>query len=264
MSLKRKEPPHSWEGGEIKAEMQGCLNGDIYRRSHGRQKRMRYAPQYYALDIVLGCGLVIAGWPQDIPFTDLSAVGGGIDTLREIRRRWYLPDGDPEKLRFEPASREDYANAAHDPESVHPTPQHLPELKARAAAAKARAQALPVESDVYDSRNMRRVGRQSTSTMPEPKAWTQQRQDTKKRRARASDMETRVRKKRQTTGVTSMPFVLQGADKVSGGDGEQGSDSEEAYTLDDPITDFNLTRSFGGELSDDPIKDASDSKREKA
>lgn len=47
-----------------------------------------------------------------------------------------------------------------------------------------------------------------------------------------------------------------------GGDGEQGS--EEAYALDDDITDpdFELTRSFGGELSDDPIEDASDSEWE--
>lgn len=229
------------------------------------QKRMRYAPQCYATDIVLGTGHVLVGWPQDVPFTDLSSVGGGLDTLREIRRRWYLPDGDPEKLRFEPASRKDYANAACDPESVHPTPQHLPEIKARAAAAKAKANAHPVESDVYSARTMRRVGRQSTSTMPEPKAQTQQRQDTKKRRARASDMETRVRKKRQTTGVTSMSFVLRQANEVSGGDdGEQGS--EEEYALDDDITnfDFKLTRSFGGELSDDPIEDASDSEWETA
>lgn len=231
---------------------------------------MRYAPHCYASDIVLGTGHVLAGWPQDIPFTDLSSVGGGLDTLREIRRRWYLPDGDPEKLRFEPASRKDYANAARDPESVHPTPQHLPEIKARVAAAKAKAKALPVKSDVYSARTMRRVGRQSTSTMPEPKAHSQQRRDTKKRRARASDMETRVRKKRQTTGVTSLPFMLQGAEKVSGdGDGERESDgegSEEAYALDDDITnfDFELTRSFGGELSDDPIEDASDSEWEPA
>lgn len=287
MPSKRENVPRGWEGGYIKAEMQGCLNGDVGeqhshvrlvqclpfhadRLSHGMQKCMRYAPHCYATDIVLGCGLVIAGWPQDIPFTDLSSVGGGLDTLREIRRRWYLPDGDPEKLRFEPASRKDYANAARDPESVHPTPQHLPELKARAAAAKARAKALPVESDVYRSRDMRRVGRQSTSTMPEPKVQTQQRRDTKKRRARASDTETRVRKKRQTTGVTSMSCVLQRVDEVSGsGDGEQGSDgqgSEEAHALDDPITDsdFELTRSYGGELPDDPIEDASDSDWETA
>lgn len=280
MPSKREDAPRGWEGGDIKAEMQGNLNGDIGeqhshivlvqclpfhvdRRSHGMQKRVRYAPHCYASDIVLGTGHVLVGWPQDVPFTDLSSVGGGLDTLREIRRRWYLPDGDPEKLRFEPASRKDYASAARDPESVHPTPQHLPELKARAAAAKAKAKALPVESDVFRSHDMRRVGRRSTSTMPKPKAQSQQRQDTKKRRARASDMETRVRKKRQTTGVTSLPFVLQRADKVSGGgDGEQGS--EEAHALDDDITDpdFELTRSFGGELSDDPIEDASDSEWE--
>ncbi|KAL1941702.1 hypothetical protein VTO73DRAFT_6702 [Trametes versicolor] len=265
MHSKREDTPRGWEGGDIKAEMQGCLNGDIYHRSHGMQKRMRYAPQCYASDIVLGTGHVLAGWPQDVPFTDLSSVGGGLDTLREIRRRWYLPDGDPEKLRFEPASRKDYANAARDPESVHPTPHLLPEIKARAAAAKAKAKAHPVKSDVYRARDMQRVGRQSTSTMPEPRAQTQQRRDTKKRRARASDVETQVRKKRQTTGVTSMPFVLQGAAKVSGGgDGEQGS--VEADAVDDDITDFDfeLTRSFGGELSDDPIEDASDSEWEKA
>ncbi|KAL1948674.1 hypothetical protein VTO73DRAFT_10480 [Trametes versicolor] len=287
MPSKRKDAPHGWEGGYIKAEMQGNLNGDVGeqqfnfglaqrlpfhadRRSHGMQKRMRYSPQCYAYDIVLGCGLVIAGWPEGVPFTDLSSVGGGLGTLREIRRRWYLPEGDPEKLRFERASRKDYADAARDPESVHPTPQYLPELKACAAATKARANACPVECDVYSARNMRRVGRQLTSTRPEPKAQTRQRQDTKKRRARASDMETRVRKKRQTTGVTSMACVLQGTDdSVSGGgDGEQASDgqgSDEAYALDDPITDsdFELTHYFGGELSDDPIGDTSDSERDR-
>ncbi|OJT15049.1 hypothetical protein TRAPUB_8393, partial [Trametes pubescens] len=110
---------------------------------------MRYSAQWYASNIVLECGYISAGWPEDVPLTDLCAVGGGINTLHEIRQRWYLPDGDPEKLRFEPASRKDYANATCDPESVHPTPHHLPELKAQAAATSARDKALTIQCDVY-------------------------------------------------------------------------------------------------------------------
>ncbi len=227
---------------------------------------MRYAAPCYASDIVIKGGHKLVGWPADVTFTDLGSIGGGVMTLHELRRQWYLPNGDPDKLRFEPASREDQANAARDPESVHPTPQHLPELKAKAAARRARA--ITVEVDAYRPDNMQYVGRQLTSTMPEPKEQRQQRSDTGQRRARASDTSTQVRKRRQLKGLTSKAFVLPGTGGGSGGSGRRASKRPrleeppmDDYPLDDPITEFELANSFSGEPSD-PIEPASDSEWE--
>lgn len=206
--------------------------------SHGAQKRMRYAVPWYASDIVIKGGQKLVGWPANVPFTDPSSITGGVKILGEIFRRLHLPDGDPNKLRFEPASREDKANAARNPESVHPTPQHLPELKAREAARAARA--ITVEVDIYHPVDMRRVGCESTSTAPDPREHRQQRWDTGKRRAQASDTELRVWKRRPREGIKSMGYVLPGVDKASGG-GEQGL---KEYPLDDRIIDFELTTAF--------------------
>lgn len=206
---------------------------------------MRYVPSCYASDIVIKGGHKLVGWPADVPFTDLSNVRGGVKMLLELRRRWYLPDGHPDKLRFEPASREDQANAARDPESVHPTPQHLPRLAAQ-AAARAVERAFPVEVDAYRPDNMEHVGCQLTSTVPEPKKQRQQRLDTKKRRARKSDASTRVRKRRPKKGITSNRFVLPGSNgRGGGGSSKQGSKQQgvDDYALDDPITEFRLTTS---------------------
>ncbi|EIW58841.1 uncharacterized protein TRAVEDRAFT_47983 [Trametes versicolor FP-101664 SS1] len=210
--------------------------------SNGAQKRMRYVPSCYASDIVIKGGHKLVGWPADVPFTDLSNVRGGVKTLHELHRRWYLPEGHPDKLRFEPASREDRANAARDPASVHPTPQHLPQLVERAAARAARA--FPVEVDAYRPDNMEHVGCQLTSMVPEPKEQRAQRVDTGKRRARKSDTSTKVRKRRQQKGITSKRFVLPGSNgRGSSGGGKRTSKRKQVddYALDDPITEFRLT-----------------------
>lgn len=205
---------------------------------------MRYVPSCYASDIIIKGGHKIVGWPADVPFTDLSNVRGGVKTLHELHRRWHLPDGHPDKLRFERASREDQLNAAHDPESVHPTPQHLPRLAAQAASRAAGA--FPVEVDAYRPDNMEYVGSQLTSTVLEPKEQRQQRVDTKKRRARKSDTSTRVRKRRQQKGITSNRFVLPGSNgRGSSGSGKRASKRRRVddYALDDPITELRSTTS---------------------
>ncbi|OJT04582.1 hypothetical protein TRAPUB_4708, partial [Trametes pubescens] len=81
------------------------------------------------------CKLV--GWPASIPFTSISEIRGGVLPLLELLRRWNLPDGDADKLRFERVTPEDIANAARDPGSVHPNPTQLEAERLKAAAAKA-------------------------------------------------------------------------------------------------------------------------------
>ncbi|EIW59473.1 uncharacterized protein TRAVEDRAFT_46780 [Trametes versicolor FP-101664 SS1] len=238
------------------------LNSGIDKASDGAQTRMRYAPRCYASDIVIKGGQKIVGWPSMIPFTDLANIRGGSLMLAELHRRCLLPDWHPDKLRFEPTSHEDQVNAARDPESIHPTPHLLPALKVKAAeAAAARVAArtrAAARARYYHPRNMQYVGRPSTS---KSKIQRGQRRDTKKRRARASDADPRVRRKRPRRGITSMPFVLPGSDGTSGGSGgEPASKREEVeeYALDDDITQFDLSPEFDSELTDpDPIESTS-------
>lgn len=209
---------------------------------------MRYAPRCYASEIVIKGGLKIVGWPQNILFTDVSNIDGGSTTLAELCRLWNLPDGDPNKLRFEPASREDQANAARDPESVHPTPHLLPLLKAKAAEDDARREARAAAAalaDAYHPHNMQFVGHLSTAMTEVPRS---QRQDTGKPRARASDRDPRVRRRRPRRGIRSMPFVLPGSDGASGERAAKRRRVDE-YPLDERITQFELSFAFGGKLT---------------
>ncbi|EIW51374.1 uncharacterized protein TRAVEDRAFT_54622, partial [Trametes versicolor FP-101664 SS1] len=96
-----------WTRECLEDDLRGYFNGGVCSASNGRQKRMRYAPRSYASDIVNKCGIKIAGWPQNIPFTDVSNIDGGSAPLAELHRMWNLPAGDPDRLRFEPASHED-------------------------------------------------------------------------------------------------------------------------------------------------------------
>lgn len=221
---------------------------------------MCYAVNSYAGEIVIKCGYVLLGWPENVPFTNLSDIGGGSTTLLELRRRWNLPEGHAQRLRFEPASPEDRANAARDPESVHPTPKKLPELKERAARSSARAKKAAVRSYNYHPETMRFLGRQSTSTRPEPKGVRSQRIDTGRRRPREADNDPRVTKKKRMVGITSMECVIPGfRGTISGsGGGAEEEECEEDCAVDDPITEFELSSDYGGHLSDeDEIESAS-------
>ncbi|EIW52579.1 uncharacterized protein TRAVEDRAFT_53020, partial [Trametes versicolor FP-101664 SS1] len=201
-----------WTRECLEDDLRGYFNGGVCSASNGRQKRMRYAPRSYASDIVNKCGIKIAGWPQNIPFTDVSNIDGGSAPLAELHRLWNLPAGDPDRLRFEPASHEDRVNAARDPESVHPTPHFLPALEAKAAddaARRAARRAADALSDGYHPQNMQFVGRPSATITEVPRS---QRRDTGGRRRRASDNDPRVRKRRPKRGIRSLPYVLPGSD----------------------------------------------------
>lgn len=239
-----------------------CLPVCLDDLSEGKVTRMRYAPSCYASEIVAETGYKIVGWPADVPFTDLSAIGGGVRTLDDLLARWDLPEGHPQKLCFMPASREERENAARDPESVHPTPHYLPELRRRAAVAAKRAADAEVTSVVYHPEDMGYVGHETTSTAPpEPKApgERQQRDDTGKRRPRASDTETRVRRRLEKRGIRSMKYVLPGVGKESGGGGvgvgraAKRRRQLEELPLDDAIIHFDLSVDFGGTRTDPDV-----------
>lgn len=246
-----------------------CLPVRADGLSDGELTQMSYAPSRYAREIVSKTGYKIAGWPAHVPFTDLSGIGGGVRTLDDLLARWDLPDGNPRKLHFVPASREERENAERDPDSVHPTPHYLPMLRRRAAAAKKRAADAKVTSVVYHPEDMEYVGHETTSTAPpEPKAPGErlQREDVKKRRARKSDTETRVRPRREKPGVKSMPFVLPGVDKTTGGGGDGRAAKRRRLNelaVVDAITKFDLSADFGGTRTNpadsDKIQSTSDS-----
>lgn len=88
---------------------------------------MRYVARIYAIKIVIELGCKIVGWPARVPFRNLSKIGGGMASLRELHRLWHLtePAEGEERLRFEPSTAEDKANVARDPVSVHPNPGML-------------------------------------------------------------------------------------------------------------------------------------------
>lgn len=217
---------------------------------------MHYAPSRYALEIVSKVGYKIAGWPADVPFTDLSGIGGGVRTLDDLIARWDLPDGHPHKLHFVPASPEERETAKRNPGSVHPTPHYLPVLRRRSVAARKRAADAAVTSVVYHPEDMSYVGHETTSTAPpEPKApgERKQRDDVKKRRARASDTETRVRRRLEKPGIKSMPYVLPGVDKTTGSGGEGRAAKRRRLNelaVVDVITKFDLSVDFGGMRTD--------------
>lgn len=218
------------------------LTLSVDRLLHGEQKRVHYTEQ------------------------DLSAVGGSLDTLREIRRRYHLPDGTPSSCASSlPRAR------------TMPMPRAIQKASTRRLSTSQHSRlALPPPgpklSQLSPTSTSRSTWNESaahelTLTMPEPMVQTQQRLDTKKWRAQASDTEMRVRTKRQHTGITSTSFMLPGADEVSDDNGERAAKRQrqkDDFALEDRITDpnFKLTRTFSSELSDDPIEDALDSERE--
>ncbi|KAH9849092.1 hypothetical protein C2E23DRAFT_738008 [Lenzites betulinus] len=73
----------------------------------------------YARYIVIKCGLKLVGWPEDVPFRDLSQGGVGRAAPRAAAPVAF-EGGDAARLRFEPATAEDRAIAERDPASAIP------------------------------------------------------------------------------------------------------------------------------------------------
>lgn len=218
---------------------------------------MWYAPKYYATNVVAKQQCKLVGWPAEIPFTSISEIRGGVPPLLELQRRWNLPDGDTDKLRFERATPEDIASALRDPESVHPNPTQLQAEKlkaaaARAVAAEAKADAVVVPVCTYHPDDLSFVGLDLTSTMPDvdPEAPRSQRVDYGRRRKRKSDGSLQVRKRLPKKGITSARCVIPGVKRRGGAVGKSAKRAGlDDRAVDDPIDRFVLSTEFGGPLS---------------
>lgn len=217
---------------------------------------MWYAAKYYAANVVVKQECKLVGWPESIPFTSISEIRGGVPPLLELQRRWNLPDGDAEKLRFQRATPEDIANALRDPESVHPNPAQLQAEKLKAAAARvepeAEAAADIVPVCTYHPDDLSFVGLELTSTKPDvdPEAQRSQRVDYGRRRKRKSDGSLQVRKRLPKDGIKSARCVIPGVKRKGRAIGRAAKRARlEDRAVDDPIDRFVLSTEFGGPLS---------------
>ena len=70
---------------------------------------MSYTPETYARNIVIRYGYKIVDWPREIPFRNLSNIGGGIHSLTVLRTA--LIGG---SMRFERATPEEIASRLGD------------------------------------------------------------------------------------------------------------------------------------------------------
>ncbi|KAH9849097.1 hypothetical protein C2E23DRAFT_704622, partial [Lenzites betulinus] len=113
--------------------------------------------------IVIKCGLKLVGWPEDVPFRDLSQGGVGVELLRELLRRWRLKEGDAARLRFEPATAEDRAIAERDPASAIPNGATLG-ITGQSKPTGSRAPPLVVKALVQHPLTLDVVGIARTST----------------------------------------------------------------------------------------------------
>ncbi|EIW57384.1 uncharacterized protein TRAVEDRAFT_29499, partial [Trametes versicolor FP-101664 SS1] len=98
--------------------------------------QMSYKEDRYARLVVLRYVATLVGWPEGVPFVNLSSrLLGGIASLRVLRQAW-----DKGELRFERATPEDLEKAAADPLSVLPDGGKCLELLAQ---AKSRSESTP-------------------------------------------------------------------------------------------------------------------------
>ncbi|KAL1938531.1 hypothetical protein VTO73DRAFT_11554 [Trametes versicolor] len=236
--------------------LQNSITGGLRELSGNPTAVMWYAAKYYAANVVVKQECKLVGWPASIPFTSISEIRGGVPPLLELQRRWNLPDGDPEKLRFERATSEDIANAMRDPESVHPNSAQLQAEKLKAAAAraepeaKAAAQVIPVCT--YHPDDLSFLGLELTSTTPDvdPEAQRSQRVDYGRRRKRKSDGSLQVRKRLPKDGIKSARCVIPGVKRKGRAVGKAAKRVRlDDRAVDDPIDRFVLSTEFGGSLS---------------
>ncbi|KAH9847467.1 hypothetical protein C2E23DRAFT_699301, partial [Lenzites betulinus] len=227
--------------------------------SGGRCTGMRYDLDGYVQKIVIGCKLKLVGWPEGVPFGNLSNIGGGMWALRELQRLWYLPEESAFRLRFEDASEEDVAAAKLDPMSAHPHPTKRGITPKRKAVR--RAEDPPpavVKALVFHPLTLDFLGTHATSTEPgagdapvdgstrDP----QQRKDNKRRRVWASKPNPH-RKRLPKRGVLSMRSVIPGLSEAgsSSSGGRAAKRAREDYAVDDRLEDIEWSSEYGGRLS---------------
>ncbi|OSC96275.1 hypothetical protein PYCCODRAFT_1462478 [Trametes coccinea BRFM310] len=241
-SVPPPDPHHLCNRTLLRTELRENVNAKLEEESGVEGARMRWTADGYAEEIVIALGLKLDNWPPDVPFANLSRIGGGVRRLEDLLRRWYAQDP-AIAIRLVPSTPEDRANAAADPLSVHPNRQRVKPLKPVSIST-----AQIVYPRALHPGDLGSMGVHPTSTQPRAvesvhdKTERQQRSDVKRRRGRRVKLLTadglpvvRPYPLPPKRGITSFRFILPESSLLArGGDG--GGDRY--FLVDDPIDEF--------------------------
>ncbi|KAH9849089.1 hypothetical protein C2E23DRAFT_888488 [Lenzites betulinus] len=241
-----KGPALGSERDSMRSEARTLFNEAIFEASGGRQRFMRWCADGYARYIVIKCGLKLVGWPEDVPFRDLSQGGVGVELLRELLRRWRLKEGDAARLRFEPATAEDRAIAERDPASAIPNGATLG-ITGQSKPTGSRAPPLVVKALVQHPLTLDVVGIARTSTKRRERAGSatderkprqqEQRNDFGRRRLPLMHPELNRPPRR---GLTSLRSVIAGREGVEAdAEGRPAKHAREDCAVDDRLEEFS-------------------------
>lgn len=199
--------------------------------------QMSYKEDRYARLVMLRYAAKLMGWPEGIPFVNLSSgLLGGIAALRILRQAW-----DKGELRFERATPEDLARAAEDPLSVLPDGGRCLKVLAQ---AKSHSESTPPPPDVQPvvlvmhPIDLSDVGTHDPEADVDPdsgKHQREQRSDVKKARRRPVKNPTNRPLRRPKLGVKSSRGVLE-LDDVQGA--KRGRKRARYSLVDDPVRQF--------------------------
>ncbi|KAI0349044.1 hypothetical protein OH77DRAFT_1465783 [Trametes cingulata] len=187
-----------------------------------------YTVKQYARLVVIRYKHKLVGWPDTIPFRNLSH-RFRLKRLQELLALW-----DNGVIRFEPTTAVDLVNAVRDPKSVHPN------LKLLEKQCPVRASAVVVAPLVLHAADLRILGEHPTSTQPSAAVLgdrpRRQRNDVKKARRRFVTNPDNLPPKLPRAGVKSAPYVYD-SDREDGA-GELAAKRREYWLVDDPIEEF--------------------------
>ncbi|KAI0372166.1 hypothetical protein BV20DRAFT_1050931 [Pilatotrama ljubarskyi] len=219
----------------VRAHLRANINSTLQELTGLDDAHMSYFPiDRYARLVVIRYRYKLVGWPDDIPFCNLSDIRDGVEPLQRLFALW-----NAKTLKFERATRADLVNAARDPFSVHPIEQCRQQHSAPHRRASAPS-AIVVYPLVLHPGNLSVLGTHPTSTQPSKavlgKRRRRQRNDVKKARVRFVTNPDNLPPKLPRAGVKSAECVLD-CDIPRYGE-PRGMWQGEDWPVDDPITEF--------------------------
>ncbi|KAI0357786.1 hypothetical protein OH77DRAFT_1421903 [Trametes cingulata] len=238
----------------VRSEVRTALDRKLVKLTGLPRARMSYTTDTYARLVVIRYGWKLVGWPKSVLFRNFSDIRGGAAPFLKLRSLWT-----GSKLKFVPATREDLANAARDPTTVHPCPEQLERANDASDGEDEdegedvlRVEVAPLVLHPVD---LSIIGIHPTSTTPVPgERRRHQRVDTKRARRRPKTNPTNRRLRRPRPGVKSCEYILS--------DDEDGipepARKRTRYTLtDDPIDEFVERAAEARAADTDEIESAS-------
>ncbi|KAI0351687.1 hypothetical protein OH77DRAFT_1419663 [Trametes cingulata] len=221
----------------VRAELRGNMNSKLRESASVGipGAHLSYTVSNYARLVVVRYEQKLVGWPETIPFRNLS---------ERYRLKWLqelLPLWNDGIIRFEPATAVDLINAARDPKSVHPNPKLLDK------DTPARPPAVVVAPLVLHPRDLRILGEHPTSTRPSAAVLghrpRRQRKDVKKARRRFVTNPDDLPPRLPRAGVKSARYVYDS--DVEDGSGEPAAKDGEYWPVEDPIEEFRPVGTSG-------------------